>query len=115
MTLSRRQQRALERFKTFYRRPDVQAHAERYADWARQDGALLMMMMSLLSMLCLSGKMPPEEYYRAVRAAERTSGLRSADYRLMVECAFEQCRVMLVGSGQLVRPVFDDLSRRAWQ
>lgn len=115
MTVSRRQQRALERFTNFYRRPDVRDHAARYADWAQGEGALLMSTISLATMLCLSGKMSPTDYCRAIHATEQTSGLPPPDYRLLVECMFEQTRCMLVGSGQLARPVFDDLARRAWR
>lgn len=93
---------AAQRFVRFKARPDIRRISVKYADWAaRGEGCILKVQLSGLAMLRLAGRISRHDYRTSVRKLAITSGLPSADFKLLAECSWELAQFMLSGSGQL--------------
>lgn len=93
---------ATQRFARFKARLEIRRITAKYADWAtRGDGCKINVQLSGLAMLRLAGRLSRQNYRTSVRKLAITSGLPSADFKLLAKCSRELARCMLSGSGQI--------------
>lgn len=93
---------AARRFAKFRQRQDIRRITTQYADWVTQgDGCIFNLQLSGLAMLRLADRISRQEYRTSVRKQAITSGLPSAEFKLLAECSRELARYMLASSGQI--------------